>query len=284
MNKKSMLCVLLGIVLLSMLAMAVAGRSRFPLVNKAVAFIVLPAESGLTRLGNMGDGIRGYWRALTVLQSENAQLKKENDELRSANISMASIYAENQQLRGLLDYKEQHASQQVVAARVIARSMGDLRDMIYIDAGTDKGLKRELAVVNNGLVGVVDEVYADYARVLLVNSPRFKIGARVLRADSRAVGVVGGKSVHDDMLLLEHIYREASLRQGDVIVTSGYSGTHPAGILIGRVAAVRMDSVGLLQEADVETAADFADVEHVIVITGFTPEPKIDLRQGGQAQ
>ncbi len=284
MSKKGMLCVLLGIVLLSMLAMAVAGRSRFPLVNKAVAYIVLPAESGLTRLGNMGAGIRGYWRALTVLQSENAQLKKENDELRSANISMASIYAENQQLRGLLDYKEQHASQQVVAARVIARSMGDLRDMIYIDAGTDKGLKREMAVVNNGLVGVVDEVYADYARVLLVNSPRFKIGARVLRADSRAVGVVGGKSVHDDMLILEHIYREASLRQGDVIVTSGYSGTHPAGILIGRVAAVRMDSVGLLQEADVETAADFADVEHVIVITGFTPEPKIDLQQGGQAQ
>ena len=37
MNKKVMLVALFILVLFSMLAMAVAGRSRFPLVNRAVA-------------------------------------------------------------------------------------------------------------------------------------------------------------------------------------------------------------------------------------------------------
>ncbi|MGM9569820.1 MAG: rod shape-determining protein MreC, partial [Phascolarctobacterium sp.] len=253
--------------------------------NAVVTAIMLPVESAFNSVGNAGNSVRGYWKAMTVMQSENEQLKRDNIELRNANIQMASVYAENKQLRALLDYKEQHKSQKVVAAKVIARSHGDLRDSMYIDAGKDKGLAREMAVVNEGLVGVVDEVYASYARVLLLNSPRFKVGARVLRHDSRAVGVVGGKTTADDMLIMEHVFREASIREGDVIVTSGYSGSHPADILIGTVVKTRMDSVGLLQEADVHAAADVADVEHVLVITSFTPAPKIEFdRQGGQAK
>ncbi len=282
MNKKVMLGVLAVLILLAMLAMAIAGKSRFPLVNKAVSFVVLPVENVLTNMGTAGDGVRGYWKALTVMQTENEQLKQENAELRSANIQMATLFAENQQLRALLEYKEQHKTQKVLATKVIARNFGDLRDCVYIDAGKDKGLAPDMAVVNGGLVGVVDEVYDNYARVLLLTSPRCRVGARVLRADSRAVGVAGGTS-GGDKLLLEHIYREASLRDGDIIVTSGYSGSHPADILIGKVTATRMDDVGLLQEADVAPTADIADVEQVLVITGFTPEPKIVL-QGGQAK
>ncbi len=282
MNKKVMLGVLAVLILLAMLAMAIAGKSRFPLVNKAVSFVVLPVENVLTNMGTAGDGVRGYWKALTVMQTENEQLKQENAELRSANIQMATLFAENQQLRALLEYKEQHKTQKVLATKVIARNFGDLRDCVYIDAGKDKGLAPDMAVVNGGLVGVVDEVYDNYARVLLLTSPRCRVGARVLRADSRAVGVAGGTS-GGDKLLLEHIYREASLRDGDIIVTSGYSGSHPADILIGKVTATRMDNVGLLQEADVAPTADIADVEQVLVITGFTPEPKIVL-QGGQAK
>ncbi len=282
MNKKVMLGVLSVLILLAMLAMAIAGKSRFPLVNKAVSFVVLPVENVLTNMGTASDGVRGYWKALTVMQTENEQLKQENAELRSANIQMATLFAENQQLRALLEYKEQHKTQKVLATKVIARNFGDLRDCMYIDAGKDKGLTPDMAVVNGGLVGVVDEVYDNYARVLLLTSPRCRVGARVLRADSRAVGVAGGSS-GSDKLLLEHIYREASLRDGDIIVTSGYSGSHPADILIGKVTATRMDNVGLLQEADVAPTADIADVEQVLVITSFTPEPKIVL-QGGQAK
>ena len=158
MSKKFMLGVLFAFVLCGMLAMAVAGGSRFPVVNAIVASVMLPVESAFNSVGNAGNSLRGYWKALTVMQSENEQLKRDNIELRNANIQMASVYAENRQLRALLDYKEQHKSQRVVAAKVIARNHGDLRDSMYIDAGEDKGLKREMAVVNEGLVGVVDEV------------------------------------------------------------------------------------------------------------------------------
>lgn len=286
MSKKGMLCALFVLVLCSMLALAISGKSRFPLINKAVATVVMPIENALVAIGNTGDNIRGYWRALTVLQSENKELKKENVALRNANVAMAAIYAENKQLRELLNYKEQHRTQTTRAAKVIARNFGDLRDSMYINIGKDAGLKREMAVLNgSGLIGVIDEVYDDYAKVLLITSARCKVGARVLRVDSRAIGVVNGRSGIRDTLIMEHIFREANVKKGDVVVTSGYSGSHPENILIGTVADVRLSNVGLLQEADVVPAADVADVEYVLVITHFTPEPKVDRKlQGGQAK
>lgn len=286
MSKRGMLCALFVLVLFSMLALAVSGKSRFPLINKAVATVVLPIENALVAIGNTGDNIRGYWRALTVLQSENKELKRDNVELRNANVAMAAIYAENKQLRELLNYKEQHRTQTTRAAKVVARNFGDLRDSMYINIGKDAGLQREMAVLNgSGLIGVIDEVYDDYSKVLLITSARCKVGARILRTDSRAIGVVNGRSGVRDMLVMEHIFREASVKKGDIVVTSGYSGSHPENILIGTVTDVRLSNVGLLQEADVAPAADVADVEHVLVVTHFTPEPKVDRNlQGGQAK
>ena len=286
MGKRSILCALFVLILFSMLALAISGKSRFPLINKAVATVVMPVENALVAIGNTGDNIRGYWRALTVLQSENKELKRENVELRNVNVAMAAIYAENKQLRELLNYKEQHRTQTTRAAKVIARNFGDLRDSMYINIGKDAGLKREMAVLNgNGLVGIIDEVYEDYAKVLLITSARCKVGARIVRVDSRAIGIVNGRNGIRDELVMEHIYREASVNEGDVVVTSGYSGSHPENILIGTVKDVRLSNVGLLQEADVVPAADVADVEYVLVITHFTPEPKLDKKlQGGQAK
>ena len=168
-----MLCALFVLVIFSMLALAVSGKSRFPLINKVVATVVMPVENALVAIGNTGDNIRGYWRALTVLQSENEELKRDNVELRNANVAMAAIYAENKQLRELLNYKEQHRTQTTRAAKVIARNFGDLRDSMYINIGKDAGLKREMAVLDgSGLVGVIDEVYDDYSKVLLITSAR----------------------------------------------------------------------------------------------------------------
>lgn len=286
MSKKYMLGILFALIIFGLLSLAVAGKSRFPLINKGVSFVILPIESGITAMGHMGDDIRDFWRSLTVLRRENEELKKDNMELRHANLAMAAIYAENQQLRKLVNYNEQHRSQTTVPAKVIARNFGDLRDSIYINAGTDKGLRREMAVIDsNGLVGVVDEVYDDYARVLLITSANCRIGSRVLRNDSRAVGVTFGRSSADGSLLMDHIFREASIIKDDVIVTSGLSGNHPENILIGKVASIQLDSVGLLQQAVIIPAADIADVEFVLVITDFVPQPKLDsVMQGGQAK
>ena len=59
MSKKFMLGVLFALMLFGMLAMAIAGGSRFPVVNAIVTSVMLPVESGFNSVGNAGNSLRG---------------------------------------------------------------------------------------------------------------------------------------------------------------------------------------------------------------------------------
>lgn len=128
-------------------------------------------------------------------------------------------------------------------------------------------MHQDMAVVTvNGLVGLVDEAYPSSARVTLVTSTRCNVGARILRANSRAVGIVTGRGGNNVPLLMEHLQREADVLPGDVVVTSGYSQNHPAGIVIGTVKESSLDAAGLLRNATVEPAAVREGLEEVFVV------------------
>ncbi|CDB36143.1 cell shape-determining protein MreC [Phascolarctobacterium sp. CAG:266] len=202
-----------------------------------------------------------------TLQQQNESLQSEINELRYANLAMAEIYAENQRLREMLNYKNAHPEQRLVVSKVLGRTPGELSDSLYIDKGTDDGVQQDMAVVTvNGLVGLVEEAYPSSARVTLVTSTRCNVGARILRANSRAVGIVTGRGGNNVPLLMEHLQREADVLPGDVVVTSGYSQNHPAGIVIGTVKESSLDAAGLLRNATVEPAAVREGLEEVFVV------------------
>ena len=55
--------------------------------------------------------------------------------------------------------------------------------------------------------------------------------------------------------------------KGDTIVSSGYGGVYPKGVVIGTVEQVNVDAEGGTQSALVKPAADFSHLEEVFVIT-----------------
>ena len=91
------------------------------------------------------------------------------------------------------------------------------------------------------LIGIIDGVYPHMAKVLLISSPRSRIGGLNLRGDSRAAGIVNGVAGPDQQLEMRNLTRNADVLPGDTIVTSGYSGYNPGGIIIGTIEEVRMD-------------------------------------------
>lgn len=290
MSKKNLCLLLIVMTLLALMALAINGRMHFPLLNRAVLAVMTPVNNVVQSVTGSVGGVQKQLQAATTMQAENEQLKKENAELRYANIAMAEFYAENQRLTKLLQYKEHAPELQLLPAKVVGRNMGDLQDVVIIDRGSADGLAKEMAVVTgDGMVGLVEDVYPTAAKVLLVTSSRCKIGARILRADSRAVGVIHGRSLENMPLEMEHLTREADVQPGDVVITSGFSGKHPAGLVIGTVTGTDLEAAGLLQTADVASAVDSSKIEEVLVVTGYNaPAPAIDKlnskTEGGQAQ
>lgn len=285
MNRKRLLTALAVIAVLIVAGFIKDGTAKFPIVNTVVLTIMRPfnyiaggASHGLGKVGN-------FFSSSASLQEENAALLKENETLRKDNADLIGVKAENARLTQLLNFKNAHSALEVVTGKVISRDLGDFKDVLLIDKGTDDGLRINMSVITgSGLVGIIDGCYPHMSKVLLINSPRNRIGGMNLRGDSRVAGIVNGVAGSDMTLEMRNMARNADLLPGDTIVTSGYSGYHPAGIIIGNIEEVQMDEGGLTKKATIAPAVDFYKLEEVMVVTnyqGFSDilDEKGDLKQ-----
>ena len=270
MSKKSVLAVMTVAIAFLLLALAVQGRARLPWLDRVIVAIAAPVNEKLVAVSNNADSVRNFFAALTTMQDENNKLKTEVETLSYANIQMAEIWAENQRLSNLLQYKNDAKNLKLQTAKVIGKNIGDIKDTVLINLGSNAGLRENMAVVNaSGLVGIIDETYPDASRVLLITSPRCKAGGIVLRANSRVVGVVNGLAGGDAVLQMSNMARDADIVEGDIVVTSGFGGNHPGGLVIGNVSEVSLNVGGLLKQAKIVPAVDFGRLEEVMVVADY---------------
>ena len=139
MSKKSVLAVITVAIAFLLLALAVQGRARLPWLDRAIVAIAAPVNEKLVAISNNADSVRIFFAALTTMQEENKKLKAEVETLRYANIQMAEIWAENQRLSNLLQYKNDAKNQKLQTAKVIGKNIGDIKDTVLINIGSNAG-------------------------------------------------------------------------------------------------------------------------------------------------
>lgn len=205
---------------------------------------------------------------VTVIRAENERLANENSLLRSQLIQLQEQQKDNEVLYSLLQVARTRPDSNYVAAMVIGRDTNPFMRYIIIDQGSDAGLRHGMPVITaQGLVGRVDAVTANAARVQLVTDPGSAVNVRL--PDSEADGLLVGSVTGD--LSLEMISQEVKLRSGELILTSGLGGTYPSNILAGQVVSVRKVETALFQSASVQPVVDFANLRAVLVVTNFKP-------------
>lgn len=208
-------------------------------------------------------------RDLASLRARNQQLEQEVTSLQSQIIELQQQLREAQVLYALLDFARSNPQGgQYVAAAVIGRDPNPFLRYIFIDRGSDDGLRRGMPVITNqGLVGQVDAVTSSAARVRLISDPSSVVNVRIEphRSDAQLVGSITGD------LVLDMVSQDAELQNGDLILTSGLGGSFPPDILIGQVTSVRKATGELFQSAAVQPVVNFITLQAVLVITDFRP-------------
>ena len=155
--------------------------------------------------------------------------------------------------------------------------------MITINRGTNDGVHENMAVVTEkGLVGNVVEAGPAASKVQLILDPRSSVGTLVQRAESRVAGIVQGDSTNPTMPRMINIPRNADVVEGDVIVTSGFGGVYPKGLIVGLVSEIQNDEGGLLKYAVLESAVDFQKLEDVAVIVASREAPPDPIKPPAQ--
>lgn len=205
---------------------------------------------------------------VTAIRAENERLASENALLRSQLIQLQEEQKDNDVLYSLLQVARTRPDSNYVAAMVIGRDTNPFMRYIIVDQGSDAGLRHGMPVITaQGLVGRVDAVTANAARVQLVTDPGSAVNVRL--PNSGADGMLVGSVTGD--LSLDMISQEVQLRSGELILTSGLGGTYPSNILAGQVVSVRKIETALFQSASVQPVVDFTELRAVLVVTNFKP-------------
>ncbi|MDD2498093.1 MAG: rod shape-determining protein MreC [Desulfitobacteriaceae bacterium] len=259
---------LLAAVIIVLLIARGTGTERASLSPVEILFrnMLAPLESGATAvLGStrtLGDYLQGY----RDLVQENKELKKEAARLNEEVNALTEAQLENVRLRQLLNMQESlKQGWQSIPAKVIGRDTSNWYHSVTINRGTDDGLEKGMAVINqDGLVGQVISVSRNSAEVLLILDKDGAVGCLVQL--SRTPGVVEGVDRPRSFLRMIHVPQDAELKENQVVVTSGLGGVFPSGLRVGYVVSITVEPNGLMKQALVSPFVDFDRLEEVLVL------------------
>ncbi len=136
-----------------------------------------------------------YFRRTADLQTKNIRLQEQMEKLVLDQIKLESLQAENQQLKNLLNFKNEK-NKSLIAARIIYHLRDPFSIRLRLDQGSKEGVRKEMVVLaNQGLyLGLINSVWDHESEVQLALDPQSKAPARVLgRGGAR--GVLEGRGV-----------------------------------------------------------------------------------------
>ena len=200
------------------------------------------------------------------LMRENETLRRENQELRLQAMRAQEAFRENDRLRQLVGWQRQQPRKYKLA-NVVLREPANWWRTVQIDLGSRDGLRADLPVLTTeGLVGRVASVSLTRSQVVLLGDPNCKVAARV-ENETRDTGIIGAAGPVDNLLVeMAYLSRNANLKPGQSVRTSGWGGIFPKDILIGTVVDSQTVEYGLYTVARVKLAANLNALEEVWVM------------------
>lgn len=203
---------------------------------------------------------------VATVRERNIQLENQVAELQKEIIELQESLSETQILYALLDFARTNPQHEYIAATVIGREISPYLQYVIIDKGSNDGLLYGMPVVTQqGLVGRVDAVIANAARVQLITDAESTVNVRLQNAKVEAQ--IKGSITGD--ISLEMLDQDVSIDTGDVVLTSGLGGNYPPNIFVGQVTSIKQDRNSLFRTGSVQAIVDFASINAVLVITNF---------------
>ena len=159
-------------------------------------------------------------------------LSLDNERLKTEQLKLQTLRAENAELRRLLSVKERF-SEQLLQAEINRLSNDPFIHRATINRGFLASVKKGQPVLSaDGLVGQVVAVYPHASEVLLVTDSTHQLPVQVTRTRDRAIAIGVGLL---NRLELRNLPDTVDMVSGDLLETSGLGGRFQSGIPVARV-------------------------------------------------
>lgn len=229
-------------------------------MERGVSSALRPIGNALSTLGNVGN-----------LDSEVKKLRAERAAVQGqqrTNDDKERLYTEANDLVKLTD-KGQYRT---LAAHVIGAAPSNFSWTVTIDAGTDRGVRKDQTVLNSdGLVGRVITASKYTSIVLLAIDLKSIVGARLAYTGER--GMVKGNG--PGQLTFELTPSDAEVRPGQPVTTAG--PTLVPGVPIGEAVESRAAPGAISRSVILKPYVNFYRLDLVGVVVVVQQERKTDL-------
>jgi rod shape-determining protein MreC len=251
-----------------------SGGGFFHTLQRGAQEAVAPVETGASRALKPVRDFFGWAGDTIDAKDQNADLKKEVQQLRDQLAQAETALRDADQLKALASLRGENyfpQSTAPVTARVIARSSTVWYSTLKIDKGSDDGLRENQPVIAaGGLIGKLTSVTGGTAEVRLITDGQSGVSAQVFPAG--VTGVVRPEVGNPDDLLLEHVESGRRVTENTLVITSGFTSSRteslfPRGIPIGRVTKVDLDELETYQRVHVKPFAELRRIDLVQVLT-----------------
>lgn len=177
--------------------------------------------------------------SLSSVYRENERLQAENQDLLKWRSLALELSEEQKELKEYLNYIPPSNTRHLLVKIAMDEGSAFTRSFI-VSAGENQGVsKGMLAFSAKGLFARVVEVMPNHARVMAVTDYMSRVPVWVGKNKVPAL-LVGDNTARP---YLQFLHENEVVHEGENVMTSGYVGVYPAGLLIGTVDTVREEEV-----------------------------------------
>lgn len=196
-----------------------------------------------------------------LLDDENERLILENERLYNL------LEANHLKTSDTFGIHKVESNFKYIATSIINNDYHHNDNFITLDKGENDGIKTDVAVVNSlGIIGIVSKTSKNYSVAISVLNKFFKTNAKFKNTPYFGTITWNGKKIN--IVQLQDIPRQATVKIGDTIVTGGRSAIFPRGIPIGSVHNIEFKNNNY-QNIDVELFNDFRTISSAYLIKNF---------------
>jgi rod shape-determining protein MreC len=213
--------------LLAVVLMAMDQHGHYvPRIRSMAQYLVEPVYHIVEWPVRAARNVFGQFQSRRSLRHDNETLREQLLSQQGALQRFAALVEENRRLRSLIEGAEGQTFE-FQFAELVGVDLDPFSHKVVVNRGAVDGVLSGQAVIDGaGVMGQVEDVHPHFSTIRLISDPNHALPVQINRTGLRTVALGSGET---GALRMLSIPRQADVREGDLVVTSGLGNRFPGG-------------------------------------------------------